>query len=127
MNQQQKISLFKKEVSDRDYKRLLKILKLRKKNIPLCSSEKELWWRYRRFRPTYRKKEPTSYKSYLRSDKWNRKREELFKKRGRVCEVCGSDHNIHVHHLTYKRIFRERLTDLKVLCGKCHKLEHGIS
>lgn len=66
------------------------------------------------------------YAAYLKSSKWRNKRKKLFAIRGKICEDCGSKRKIQVHHITYDRIFNERLSDLKVLCEKCHKDTHGI-
>lgn len=67
-------------------------------------------------------------KFYLRSRHWREIRFIKFGAVGYACEVCrikpyNGTHD--VHHLTYARIWHERLNDLKVLCRKCHKLEHS--
>lgn len=64
------------------------------------------------------------YRKYLRSPEWKSKREELFKLRGKKCEMCGSTEKIHVHHLTYERIGDETMQDLQVLCEKHHMEQH---
>lgn len=60
------------------------------------------------------------YKAYLLSDEWKAKREARKKKDGYKCKRCRSTKNLQVHHLTYKRIFNERLSDLVTTCDKCH-------
>lgn len=40
------------------------------------------------------------------------------------CEKCRSTKRLQVHHETYERIGRERLSDLTLLCDSCHKKEH---
>ena len=62
------------------------------------------------------------YREYLFSPKWHRIRQRKFKQVGRKCELCGALDKIEVHHLTYQRLFRERLGDLQVLCKSCHPL-----
>jgi hypothetical protein len=32
---------------------------------------------------------------------------------------------VEVHHINYKRLNRERMSDLEVLCGSCHGVRHG--
>lgn len=44
----------------------------------------------------------------------------------RKCEACGSGSDLHVHHMTYERLFRERLSDLKLLCKGCHYFVHNF-
>lgn len=64
------------------------------------------------------------YTDYLRSEEWKAVREKLFIERGKICECCGSEKKIHVHHLHYNTLTFERMEDLKVLCEKCHNQEH---
>lgn len=65
------------------------------------------------------------YKSYLKSPRWKAKRKRVLARDGFKCVRCGNKYNLQVHHLTYKRIFKERLSDLITLCQSCHKKEHG--
>jgi len=41
--------------------------------------------------------------------------------KGNKCEECGDSDNLDVHHKKYEDI---KLSDLKVLCRKCHKDLH---
>lgn len=66
------------------------------------------------------------YDDYLDSEEWAKKRTYLLKKVGYKCQNCSSRRNLQVHHLTYKRVGRERTTDLQVLCRNCHEIEHDI-
>jgi hypothetical protein len=40
------------------------------------------------------------------------------------CVCCHACDELQCHHLTYKRLFAERLTDLMTLCRGCHELVH---
>lgn len=62
-----------------------------------------------------------TYSTYLQSEAWENKRQHLFTLRGRRCEACGITNEIHVHHLTYERIFKEDIGDLMVLCKLHHE------
>lgn len=67
--------------------------------------------------------EPGEYEIYLASRKWADMRHMKLMAAGFVCERCGiSNHSVdlQVHHLTYERLGRERMTDLQVLCPECH-------
>jgi hypothetical protein len=66
------------------------------------------------------------YYEYLASDHWKLVRDGLFYRRGKQCERCGSVSDIQVHHKTYDNVFSEVGDDLEILCGTCHKKEHGI-
>ena len=61
------------------------------------------------------------YLAYLKSKKWYNVRLRKFKQDGAICEKCGATENLHVHHLTYDRLFREEMEDLMVFCEKHHK------
>ena len=65
------------------------------------------------------------YIDYIKSPKWEAKKQELFKEKGKKCELCGSTKHIHVHHLTYERLYDELIIDLQPLCRTCHEKEHG--
>ena len=67
----------------------------------------------------------SKYINYIKSEKWAKKKQELFQEKGKKCELCGSTKHIHVHHLTYERIYNELIIDLQPLCRACHEKEHG--
>ena len=71
-------------------------------------------------------KDYKKYQRYLKSESWHRKRQRKFNQVGRYCEVCKSVHRIEVHHLTYERLGKERLSDLQVLCEDCHPLADEV-
>ncbi len=69
-----------------------------------------------------------SYKEYLASPKWEKAKERLFKRDGRICKICGSFENINVHHNNYnERNLSGSIRCLVVLCRKCHEEVHRIS
>ena len=39
-----------------------------------------------------------------------------------VCKGCGDETDLHIHHIRYVYPIKE--SDLKVLCRRCHTLEH---
>jgi 5-methylcytosine-specific restriction endonuclease McrA len=66
-----------------------------------------------------------SYDAYINSSLWQRLRVEALRMAGNRCAKCGSGGpGLHVHHLTYERFTRERLSDLQVLCPTCHNELH---
>lgn len=64
------------------------------------------------------------YKNYLKSKKWKVRRKQVLERDNYTCQECGNK-AWQVHHLTYKRIFNERLNDLISLCEDCHKEIHN--
>jgi len=65
-----------------------------------------------------------SYREYLRSPQWQRKRKGALKRAGNRCQLCNSPARLQVHHRTYDRIGNEAPDDLIVLCSVCHKTFH---
>ena len=63
------------------------------------------------------------YQKYLQSDAWQEKRATILKMSGYRCRRCGA-RATEVHHETYKRIYKERLSDLTALCRSCHEKAH---
>lgn len=60
------------------------------------------------------------YEQYLASVSWADKRDERLRLSRGMCESCGANRKIQVHHLTYERIFKEEMDDLMCLCEQCH-------
>lgn len=66
----------------------------------------------------------TPYDQYINSKAWQNKRREAINASGGKCQGCGTDRSLTVHHKTYARLGKEKLTDLVVLCQDCHADEH---
>jgi hypothetical protein len=66
------------------------------------------------------------YGDYLQSNHWKSFRLKAIKHHGKKCMLCGIEEVpfFHVHHLTYKNIGHEKLTDVVVLCESCHSEVH---
>lgn len=62
-------------------------------------------------------------KEYLKSEHWKNLRLAKLKETP-YCEKCNKRHYLDVHHLDYKNLYDVLLSDLQVLCRKCHKKEH---
>jgi len=60
------------------------------------------------------------YAAYLKSEAWAKKRAERLAISKYRCAACPDGNAIHVHHLTYVRIFNEDMADLLPLCSKHH-------
>ena len=71
----------------------------------------------------------TIYNDYIKSDEWFRKREEIFKLKGRKCYICNTSNNLDIHHLSYEFLGYEEENDFKdviPLCRNCHKKLHDF-
>lgn len=69
-----------------------------------------------------------AYNDYLQTQHWKKTRQEKIDHRD-VCQVCGSNTSLHVHHKYYTDehgsiLGRERKSQLVTLCNSCHKLVH---
>lgn len=82
-------------------------------------------------RKAKQKSDRDKYIHYIsKSSQWKRLREEIIDDRGCICERCklpNSAKNLHVHHMTYIRLFNELKSDLALLCVECHEYVHSIS
>lgn len=68
----------------------------------------------------------SKYNLYLESDKWKQMRRKILERDGYKCRICGANYNLHVHHLTYKRLYNENEEDLITVCESCHKAYHEL-
>lgn len=69
------------------------------------------------------------YKKQLLDSRWKKRRQQVFKCKGCVCEKCGATTKLQVHHLRYvdgKYAWEYKMKDLIVLCVECHEKQHGI-
>ena len=76
-------------------------------------------------RSSSRERRKREYQQYLRSDDWQKKRDEKNSKLRR-CAICASTENIHVHHLNYRNLHDVEQSDLRKLCRRCHFLGHEL-
>jgi 5-methylcytosine-specific restriction endonuclease McrA len=63
-----------------------------------------------------------AYHRYLYTWQWRFRRRLRLLWAGHKCENCGSRKGLQAHHLTYERLYHERISDLQILCEVCHPL-----
>ena len=63
-------------------------------------------------------------KAYMRSSAWKLRKLATLMVQNDQCKLCGSTHDLQLHHLTYERLGNEYQSDLVVLCGQCHQNQH---
>jgi len=66
------------------------------------------------------------YAKYLRTDHWKSFRAKVLDQRGMKCSECGIAKKIQVHHLHYRNLGHELMSDVEVLCKTCHQKRHGV-
>lgn len=66
-----------------------------------------------------------TYHAYIISPQWGQRRLSALNYYGWKCQACERRKNLHVHHLDYAKLGNEPLSDLRVLCKKCHKDLHN--
>ena len=59
---------------------------------------------------------------YLKSAWWQFRRQRALADAAGRCERCRQRRAIHIHHLSYRRLFREPRRDLLAVCFDCHRL-----
>jgi len=79
------------------------------------------------------KESVATYNEYLKSKHWLKKKIKYFqsykkrtKNKKKQCECCGKKSTVQLHHKTYDRIGKEKLTDLMYACKKCHEEIHEV-
>jgi hypothetical protein len=66
-----------------------------------------------------------TYRDYLCTEHWYSVRRNALAAAGRRCQLCNAaDQVLDVHHRTYERLGKEKLSDLIVLCRSCHERHH---
>jgi len=69
-------------------------------------------------------RDKTKYNAYISSPEWQEKRKQVFEQKWYKCESCWISESLHVHHWTYRRLYKEKISDLFVLCWYCHMSLH---
>lgn len=67
------------------------------------------------------------YRKYLKSKEWKSIKKKIRRRDKNQCRICFYSKNLNVHHMTYRRIFKENCNDLILLCKRCHDKLHKIS
>lgn len=71
------------------------------------------------------------YADYLWTPEWRQRRQMHLRMADFTCDRCRTRIRLYralqVHHRTYDRLGCEEPLDLEVLCGSCHRKEHGIA
>ena len=69
----------------------------------------------------------SDYNKYIKSAAWLRIRDLVLLRDNNRCIICGFKKNLHIHHMTYKHLFKEEghLEELVTLCQKCHDTIHA--
>ena len=68
------------------------------------------------------------YHQQLEHPLWEKKRNIILKRDQYQCRLCGSKHNLQVHHIKYssgKKAWEYPNLDLITLCEDCHKKVHA--
>jgi len=65
-----------------------------------------------------------TYLDFLNSNFWKEKRKWILKAHNNMCNKCGSDKSLQIHHLNYFTVGNEGGDDVIVLCKSCHEKEH---
>ena len=68
------------------------------------------------------------YHQQLEHPMWEKKRNIILKRDQYQCRLCGSKHNLQVHHIKYssdKKAWEYPNLDLITLCEECHKKVHA--
>jgi len=65
-----------------------------------------------------------NYDAYLASEEWKVCRRFALAFYDHRCALCNAHENLEVHHRSYAHLYEETLTDLIVLCRRCHGLFH---
>jgi len=63
--------------------------------------------------------------AYYKTPHWQRVRDKKRKAGKYRCEKCKSRERLEVHHIRYDTLHHEKLSDLQLLCHKCHTRGSG--
>jgi len=117
-----KLTMAVKSLRRRKTRRANKKSKHKKKSPEWHRERQEALFEQRRI-----KKIPfMSYKLYMGSAYWKKRKLDYFKKHGRACEVCGTENGVTLHHKIYDNQLNGKEPDdhFAALCQYHHQLFH---
>jgi 5-methylcytosine-specific restriction endonuclease McrA len=69
---------------------------------------------------------PDIKQAYLKSSEWAaRKQQRNTQFAHNCCESCGLTKPLELHHITYKRLTQEHISDVALICRDCHQAIHN--
>lgn len=72
-----------------------------------------------------------SYKIYIKSPLWIKRKNRYFNRHGKKCEACNKPKYVTLHHMAYRQNYGDEPdSELVALCGRCHNEFHkqfGVS
>ncbi len=97
---------------------------LRAYSLGLTEGYEEAWEYAHEYLKDHQHLAELPYEQYLQTPHWQLLRRLAKEAAGYRCQVCNGQGVLDVHHRTYERRGRERLSDLTVLCRDCHSGHH---
>lgn len=65
------------------------------------------------------------YNDYLKTTHWKQFRKNYWKIERKICYCCGEEAK-DLHHFDYKKMWKEKNSDIIPLCRKCHNEIHTL-
>lgn len=94
-------------------------------NHPIVVKGSKYYFRKTKIENTNIKNTNVDYHEYLKSPEWRALKNQVVKERGPNCQLCGDKEQIHLHHMSYKRLGKEDKRDLLLVCKSCHAYIHS--
>lgn len=82
--------------------------------------------KFRKNKRKYLNRIPRSYKIYIKSPYWTKRKNSFYKKYGKFCLICKGSYSIQLHHAFYGNYGNEADTDLIPLCVEHHARIHQL-
>lgn len=94
---------------------------------PLCEDLLSDWYSEGLYDPETGEQIPIPYRQYLKSIQWKTLKSYALERARNRCQICNSDLMLAVHHRRYPPFLgEEKISDLTVLCRRCHDLFHNV-
>lgn len=61
------------------------------------------------------------YLEAISSQHWEDLKDAIEMRHGWRCQTCGCDGYLELHHLHYRTLGRESMSDVRLLCPRCHE------
>lgn len=111
------------EVNSIQKSKKLRNIKKVYREIPVSKKIKN--WQQIKDKKKRKRKTVRSYKSYIVSDLWEKRKNRFWKKHKKECSICKNTKFVQLHHKIYSNEYGDEPDNhLVALCSKCHKEFH---
>lgn len=111
--------------SDKEFKNKNSIKTIEELERNWANSKKKKKTKKKKRRKERKRTVIRSYKTYMQSALWQRRKNRYFQKYGKICEACKDSKYVTLHHAIYRQNYGDEPdSEVFAMCQRCHHAFH---